>query len=95
MINNDRPEQVATGSVSGEKPASVALVPLAAAVRWSHVACRPRSRADFIAQLIATAEQLPQTRTLRRASPADAEVAYGSHRQSPPQAAGSRTRQII
>jgi len=92
MISSDRPEQTAGDSVADEKPAGVALVPLAPAIRWS--AYRPRSRADFIAQLIATAEQLPQTRTLRRASPADAEAAYGS-RQAPAEAPGVRTRQII
>ena len=33
---------------------------------------------SFVAQLIATAEQAPQTRSLRRASPADAQTAYGA-----------------
>src|SRR3954452_21420682 len=34
-------------------------------------------RADFVTHLIATAEHVPQTRTLRRATPADAKAAYG------------------
>ncbi|UTD30308.1 hypothetical protein [Bradyrhizobium sp. WD16] len=35
-----------------------------------------RPDAGFIAQLIATAEHLPQTRSLRRADPADAQLSY-------------------
>jgi hypothetical protein len=38
----------------------------------------PRVNASFVTQLIATAEQLPQTRQLRRAAPADALSAYQS-----------------
>ena len=36
----------------------------------------PRPDASFLTQLIATAEHSPQTRTLRRASSADAQAAY-------------------
>lgn len=36
----------------------------------------PRPDASFVTQLIATAEHSPQTRTLRRASSADALAAY-------------------
>jgi len=35
-----------------------------------------RPNANYVAQLIATAEQLPQTRNLRRAEPSDALSAY-------------------
>jgi hypothetical protein len=38
----------------------------------------PRPDASFLAQLIATADHSPQTRTLRRASSADAMAAYHS-----------------
>jgi hypothetical protein len=38
----------------------------------------PRPDASFLTQLIATAEHSPQTRTLRRASSADALAAYHS-----------------
>jgi len=38
----------------------------------------PRPNASFVTQLIATAEHSPQTRTLRRASSADALAAYHS-----------------
>jgi hypothetical protein len=37
-----------------------------------------RPRADFLAQLIATLEQAPQTRVRRRAEPEDAIAAYGA-----------------
>ena len=38
----------------------------------------PRPDASFVTQLIATAQNSPQTRTLRRASSADALAAYHS-----------------
>ena len=40
-------------------------------------AVRVDRRADFLAQLIATRDDLPQTRLRRRASPAEAIEAYG------------------
>ncbi len=95
MSGNDRPER--TGGDGGEeKPACVALVPVVPTIQWSRVPHQPLSRADFVAQLIATAEQIPQTRCLRRGSPADAKAAYaaGSH-EGPPPVAGVRTRQIV
>ena len=39
-------------------------------------ASEPRPTPTFLAQLIATAEQIPQTRSLRRATTADALSAY-------------------
>jgi RNA polymerase-interacting CarD/CdnL/TRCF family regulator len=58
---------------------STALVPIErlqrAASSHRHVLTRPS--ASFVTHLIATAEQAPQTRTLRRATPADALAAYG------------------
>jgi hypothetical protein len=95
MLSNDRPnEAVEGGGVTGEKPACVALVPVVPTVHWSRVPEQSRSRADFVTQLIATAEHLPQTRCLRRATPADAKAAYGAQLQQG-QAAGIRTRQIV
>jgi hypothetical protein len=55
---------------------SVALVPV---TPTAYCAPRPavtRPDASFVTQLIATAEQLPQTCHLRRAAPADALSAY-------------------
>jgi hypothetical protein len=53
-----------------------------------------RPSAIFVTHLIATAEQAPQTRLLRRASAADAQTAYRANQQPVP-GAGFRTRQII
>jgi hypothetical protein len=58
---------------------STALVPVSRVQERAsperHVPTRPN--ASFVAHLIATAEQDPQTRTLRRATSADALAAYG------------------
>jgi hypothetical protein len=95
MLSSDRPDEaVEDGIVTDEKPACVALVPVVPALHWSHVPQQSRSRADFVTQLIATAQHLPQTRSLRRATPADANAAYGAQRQHG-HAAGIRTRQIV
>ena len=93
MLSTDRPKPtVDDGVFEDTKPPCVALVPLTPAVRWSGVPARPLSRADFIAQLIATAEQAPQTRLLRRATPADAQHAYRASQPHP--GSGLRTRQV-
>jgi len=52
-----------------------------------------RPDASFIAQLIATAEQLPQTRSLRRGATADALSAYRTSENRIRDARGS-TRQV-
>ncbi|WMT74764.1 hypothetical protein [Bradyrhizobium sp. Ash2021] len=93
MLDIDRSEQVLDGEVLDDAgPASVELVPVTASVHW--LPKRPLTRPDpgFVTQLIATAEQAPQTRSLRRASLADAQIAYGPH---PRPRVGFRTRQII
>ncbi len=76
------------------RPACMALVPVVPTVHWSRVPDQPMSRADFVTQLIATAERAPQTCGLRRASPADARIAYGARQHGAP-GAGIRTRQIV
>jgi hypothetical protein len=95
MLNSGQPEQTAdSAAVADARPACVALVPVVPSLHWSRVPDQPMSRADFVAQLIATAEYAPQTRSLRRASPADARAAYGAH-QPKPFDAGGRTRQTV
>src|SRR4051794_41777049 len=85
MASSDQPDQrAADGIVAADEPACVALVPLASAVHWPRVPDRRLSRADFVTQLIATAEHVPQTRTLRRATPADAKAAHGRARGKAP-----------
>jgi hypothetical protein len=53
-----------------------------------------RPISTFVTQLIATAEQLPQTRPLRRATPADAQSAYKASQQ-PVNSLGNRTQHSI
>ena len=92
-VNDDRssgdwPESPETGpALDGEvlAPGS-ALVTTAAPERAAHGPLRglPPS-APFLAQLIATAQQAPQTRARRRAEPADATAIYieGRRRLAP------------
>ena len=62
---------------------SNALVPLAqtdqaAAGTATNVRTTSRANADFVAHLIATSAQAPQTRARRRANPHEAIAAYGA-----------------
>lgn len=93
MLDIDRSEQTLEGEVLDAADAGcVELMPLASSVRWSAKAAPSRPDASFVTHLIATAEQAPQTRNLRRASLADAQIAYGPH---PRPRVGFRTRQVI
>jgi phospholipase C len=96
MLSTDRPEQMVEDGVFTEdaKPACMALVPVVPSVQWSHPAHLQRADSTFVTQLIATAEQAPQTRALRRATLADAQSAYSANRPRTV-GAGIRTRQII
>ena len=88
MSVNGEPAQTADdGVVAGEKPVCMALVPVVPTVQWSRVPDQPKSRADFVTQLIATAQHAPQTCSLRQA-------AYSANRR-PLHGAGILTRQII
>ena len=90
---DDRSEQVLDGDVLNDAgPACVELVPVASPVHWTPKPVLSRPDAPFVTHLIATAEQAPQTRRLRRASLADAQTAYGPH---PCPRLGLRTRQTI
>jgi hypothetical protein len=70
MLTTDRPGQTTDDDVSDAKPACVALVPIEEPARLS------RPDPTFVTHLIATAEQVPQTRVHRRAAQADALSAY-------------------
>jgi hypothetical protein len=60
-------------------PVSHALVPLAPTDRAADaVQATSRANADFVAHLIATSAQAPQTRARRRANPEEAIAAYGA-----------------
>ena len=94
MSSTERPEPVVDDGVE-KKPACAALVPVIPSAQWSHGPGRRWSpNSIFVTQLIATAEQAPQTRGLRRATLADAQSAYNA-RQGLARSAASRTRQIV
>src|ERR1700730_4905473 len=97
MSSSSRPQQTLDdGALPDTASASVALVPTAASAQRPQASIRPLSRPSsiFVTHLIATAAQAPQTRSLRRATPADAQTAYQAN-QRPVADAGFRTRQII
>ena len=66
------PAQGAEAAPAGESRALVALTPAAATYKPSD----SHRQAAFLAHLIATKGQLPQTRERRRAEPAEAIAAY-------------------
>jgi hypothetical protein len=79
------------------KPPCVALVPMVTAAQWSQISGSQLSLSNstFVAHLIATAEHVPQTRSLRRATPTDALTAYSTTNQHRFQGVGMRARQLI
>jgi hypothetical protein len=85
MLSTDRSDEAETGT-------GTALVPLTRTLRSVHKAPLPRPDPSFVAQLIASAEHLPQASRLRRASPADARTAYSSKHPLP--SVSARTRQV-
>jgi len=72
-----------------------ALVPVSAMAQRAPLASQSHllSEAPFLTHLIATAEQIPQTRTLRRATPAEAQAAYRSTPQNAAAVIGVKVRQ--
>jgi len=95
MLGIDRSDEILDGEfVDVDGPACVALVPVTPSVQWSPRVATPRPDPTFVAQLIATADQAPQTRRLRRASMADAQTAYAAG-QTRRRGTGFRTRQTI
>jgi hypothetical protein len=74
---------------------SAALIPLTPIDRrMTAKHARNRPRADFLAQLIATSAQAPQTRLRRRAEPEEAIAAYYASNRSPTLAAHALTRSL-
>jgi hypothetical protein len=69
-------QEIEDGVFEDVETPCVELVPVTPTVCAAPKLALPRPNASFVAQLIATAEQLPQTRNLRRAAPADALSAY-------------------
>jgi hypothetical protein len=86
MLTTGQSEQMADDGVTDAKPACakstdtkpacVALVPLEEQAARAKTLWRLRPNPTFVTQLIATVEQVPQTRLHRRAAQADALSAY-------------------
>jgi hypothetical protein len=74
-------QEIEDGVFEDVEASCVALIPVVPAVYEAPRLARTRTDAGFVAQLIATAEQLPQTRSLRRAAPADVLSAYSAHQR--------------
>jgi hypothetical protein len=100
MLDTDRSEQMMDGEVlngevlAADAPACVELVPVTQSVRWSRKTVAARPDPSFLTHLIATADQAPQTRNMRRGSVEDAQTAYGAS-QIRHYGVGFRTRQVI
>ena len=85
-------QEIEDGVFEDVEPPCVALVPMTQELHWTAKLPLPRPDPSFVTQLIATAEQVPQTRGLRRATSADALSAYSTH---PIHETGRCTRQMI
>jgi hypothetical protein len=93
MLRIDRADKAADEADTGM--AGVALVAVGPASPHAPANRRmPRPDSTFVTHLIAMAEQVPQTRHLRRAAPQEALSAYAARLQ-PAQRAGRQTRQVI
>ena len=95
MLDTERSENILDGEVlDADGSACVALVPVTQTVHWSQKSTMARPDPTFVTHLIATADQAPQTRSMRRASIEDAQTAYGAS-QIRRYGVGFRTRQVI
>jgi len=95
MFGTERSEDIRDGEVlDADAPACVALVPVTQTVQWSRKSTMARPDPTFLTHLIATADQAPQTRSIRRASIEDAQTAYGL-RQQERRSVARRTRQVV
>lgn len=83
-----------TANPSAEVVSSRALVPLEPPARTPALRLA-RPDASFVTHLIAMAEQTPQTRTLRRATPADARAVYDRAATSPANFYGKALSQVV
>jgi len=95
MLDTERSEDILDGEIlDAGAPACVELVPVSQSVHWSPKPSIARPDPSFVTHLMATADRAPQTRSLRRASLADAQTAYGAG-QIRRYGVGFRTRQVV
>jgi hypothetical protein len=95
MLDTERSEDILDGEVLGaDAPACVALVPVTQTLHWTRKSTTARPDPTFLAHLIATADQAPQTRNMRRASIEDAQTAYSVHPRER-RSVARRTRQVV
>jgi len=87
-------QEIEDGVFEDVESACAALVPLTPSVQFLPKLPLPRPDPTFVTHLIASAEQVPQARRLRRATSADARSAYEPRRNQHP-GVGFRTRQVI
>jgi hypothetical protein len=76
-------QEIEDGVFEDVETPCAAVVPVTQTVYEAPKLALTRPNANYVAQLIATAEQLPQTRNLRRAEPADALSAYSARQRKP------------
>jgi len=95
MLGTERSEDILDGEIlDADEPACVELVPVTRSVHWSPKLAITRPDPTFVAHLIATADQAPQTCRLRRGSLADAQSAYRAIVQER-RSVTRRTRQVV
>ena len=94
MVGSVHSEVIVDAEFVDIPPDTVALVPLSARADVPAKTPLNRPDANFLTQLIATADQEPQTRSLRRGSSADARAAYDPH-GGERRSVARRTKQII
>ena len=95
MLGTERSEDILDGEIlHADTSACVDLVPVSQSVHWSSKRAMARPDPTFVTHLIATADQAPQTRSLRRGSLADAQTAYGASVQER-RSVARRTRQVV
>jgi hypothetical protein len=77
-VDADRPPRLTASAASSRRAAGTRAVIALAPIASRDAGLNARPQAGFLAQLIATADKLPQTRERRRADPAEAIAAYGA-----------------
>ena len=94
MVSHGRLQRMTDrDGIDNQVPPGVALVPVAQPIDVTRSGRITRPDPSFVAHLIATAAQVPQTRYLRRAAPSDAQSAYTASLR-PISKTGCRTRQV-